>query len=87
VYHVAKVIINKDPRSVIDLSFCLLVEYILNSVQTDSDVSISSFGIGKKPFRNGISRPRASICSCWPDNERMERFTVCGDIFLQILRD
>jgi hypothetical protein len=65
----AKVIIDQDSRSVIRPSSCLRVKYTLNPVQADGGVGISSFGTGKVPSRSGVSRPDASMCGCWPDNE------------------
>jgi hypothetical protein len=75
----AKVITDQDSRPVIRSSPCLRVKYTLNPVQADGGVRLSSFRTGKVPFRSGMSGPGASMCGCWPDDERMERPTVCGD--------
>jgi hypothetical protein len=31
--------------------------------------------------KSGVSRLGAPMCGCWPDNERIEKPTVCGDTF------
>jgi hypothetical protein len=77
----AKAITNQDPQCVVCPSSCQRVKYILNPVQTDGSVGISSFGAGKVLSGSGVSRSRASMCGSWPDDEWMERFTVCGDAF------
>ena len=77
----AKAITDQDSRSVMRPGLCLRVKYTLNPVQADGGVGISGFGTGKVPSRGGVSHPGASMCGCWPDDERMERPTVCGDTF------
>ena len=53
----------------------------MNPAQADGAVGISSIGTGKVPPRSGVSRPGASMSGRWPDDEGMERPTVCRDTF------
>lgn len=77
----AKAITDQDLRFIMRPGFCLRVKYTLNPVQADGSVSISSSGAGKVPSRGGVNHPGASMCGCWPDDERMERPTICEDTF------
>ena len=77
----AKAITDQDSRPVIYPSLCLRIKYTLNPGQANGGVGIFSLGTGKVPSRSEVSRPGASMSSCWPDDERMERPTVCGDTF------
>jgi hypothetical protein len=75
----AKAITNQNPRFVICSNSGLRVKYISNPVKIDGSVSISGLGAGKVLSRSRVSRSRVSMGVNWPDDERMERLTVCRD--------
>lgn len=57
------------------------MEYILNPVQANFGVGVSSFGAGKVPSRSGVRGPGASMRCSGPDDEWEKRPTVCRDAF------
>jgi hypothetical protein len=77
----AETVTDQDSWSMIRTSFCLRIKYMLYPVQADVVVGIPSLGAGKMPSRSGVSRPVAPVCGCWPDDEWMERPTICRDTF------
>jgi hypothetical protein len=63
-----KAIADKNPRLTIRSRFGKRVKHMLNPVQTNFGVGISSFGAGEVSSRGGVRGPGASMRDSGPDD-------------------